>query len=424
MKKRFSFQYPLSGVLIVVLLIGCAQNTPDAVFNRGLRAMEEGDIIGASLYFGEFIEKFPGDERVLRAYDLLANCHYLLKDFASARSVFQEVRDKHPSSRIATRCDFEIGRTYFEEGNYIQAATHFTEIASATTDPFIRSEAHVWLGHTYARQTKAESAIKEYETMYQISDEEIDNPTDSLYRKIDALSFQAVVYRASEEFEKTRSVYLRTLDMVKNATSIAGLENERQNAVLNWAHTWVLAQDYISSATIYDSLHNNPFIMDVMKPELIVWKVRSLENLFRQDGETEYTPEELAVLVHENERLVKGYSKTDQGINARIEIARLIKDSTPEASNKYFDEAIEMLQKYIAEPPTPERPMYAMIQIAQAYLRMERLSEARQTIEKLQQSYSNVPRAMREARNMLYYIQQQEQKKKQEQSAQSEATPK
>lgn len=418
MKQWFLDRQPFAWMILFALLLCCGQNTPDGIFNRGLKALDENDVIGASLYFDDFIKKFPNDERTFRAYELLANCHFLLRDYANARAVFQEVKQKYHTSDLAVSCDFQIGRTYLEEGNLIKAASHFTEIADSTTSPNIRTGAYSWLAQVYARQTLSASAVAEYEKIYTIADKEIKDPTEQIDLKMVALSGEADIYRASREFEKARQVYLRTMDIIKDVTGIIGIEGEKQNTLINWAHTWSLAEDYISSATIYDQLLTNPDITEVIKPQLIVWKIQSLERQYLKN-KPDLTPEEKSVLVEENKRLVKDYSDTDQGINSRVVIAQLTKDSTPTESQKYFNEALEKYQKYISEPPSPDRPVWAMLQIADAYIRMASYTEAEQMIQKVQQSYSNVGKAMQRANGMINYIR----RVKAEQSKAKEAKP-
>ncbi|RJP21091.1 MAG: hypothetical protein C4527_23990 [Candidatus Omnitrophota bacterium] len=410
--------------LLILILVGCAQNTPDAVFNRGLRAWEAGDFIGASLYFDKFIHDFPDDERCLQAYDRLAQCYVNMKEFGSALVVFQDVKKHTDNPMIALNCDFRIGEMYAQEGNMIQAVSQFESIGNATDNPRIRAGVASWLAKIYAQQTQAASAIAQYQTMYDIADKQIDDPTESFSLKQVALTGEANIHLASQEFENARDAYLHMLDMVNNATGIVGLEQDKQDAVINWAHTWALAGDYISSATIYDQLHGNPNIMDAVKPWLVVWKIQSLRRLFIEDDDDEFTPEEIHALVHENSRLITDFPKSEQAINARVEIAQLIKDTTPEESEKHLQEAVQLYQKFIDEPLSPRRPMFAYLQIAEAYVRLDQLEKAKQTLQKLQQAFSNDPDAMQRSAYLLSLIRQKEMEKlKQQEQAAAESTP-
>lgn len=439
--NRKSFASPLLlTAALACLFAGCAQNTPEAVFNRGVRALEDGDIIGASLYFEEFINKFPEDERLLKAYELLANCHMLIKDYGNARAVFQEVKEKFGDDPgIAFSCDFQIGRTYSEEGNFSKAAEKFNEIASATDNANIQYDAHRNLAYIYARQsqpapaeteeaTPAEtqpatakpefaSAIHHFDQMVQIANEKVEDPTQSFYMELEALvgnpqsraMGKADVYKSHGEFEEARGVYLAAIDAINGATGIAGLDFERQNTRFRWAHTWAEAQDYISAATTYDRLYDSDEILPDWKPQLITWKIQSLERLLRGDGEADYTPEETAVLVRENQRLSENYPETQQGIQAMVAIASLVKDSTPEMSEEYLNKAVQAFEKEISDPSSPRGPMNAMFGIADAYIRLGKLDEAEQALERVKKSYSNVQEAMRQADAMLNYVRNQRQ---------------
>ncbi len=394
---------------ITIGLACCGSNTPDAVFNRGVRAYQEADPIGASLYFEDFIKKFPDDENITAAYEMLARCYYELRDFANARKVFQEMKEKFTEPNIQMLADFEIGSTYFYEGFFDKSIAHFQEIAGATTNPHIQVRAFSYLASIYAKQTHTATAEEFFDRIFQIADSEVTDPTAALEYKLMALSGKAEVLKASGEFEKAREIYQKEMDVVNSATGIVGLEADRQNALINWAHTWASAGDYISSATIYDQLQTNPAITEEVKPQLIIWKIKSLENLFKKEDNSPYTAEELNVLVLENQRLIKDYSDTDYGIQARLAIAMLIRESTPEESEEYFNEAVDMLEKAIREPSSPERPLLALFQLADAYIRYDKFAQAKQTIERIRQNYSHVPNAMQRAMGMLQYIERTEQ---------------
>ncbi len=425
MNQRKQMQKNIVFSLLLVFIIGCAQNTPDAVFNRGLRAWESNDFIGASLYFDKFVTDFPEDERVLQAYDYLANCYVKMKEYSSALAVFKEVKEQTDNPMLKMNCDFRIGEMYAQEGNMVQAVSQFKSIADATDNPRIDAGVHSWLAKVYAQQTLSASAVAQYEEMFKIAEQKIDDPTESFELKHMSLSGEANVHLASAEFEEARQTYNRLLDVVNNATGIVGLERDRQTAVVNWANTWALAGDYVSAATIYDQLHDNPNITEEMKPQLVIWKIQSLMRLFRED-EGEFTPEQIAALVHENKRLIDDFPKTNYAISARVEIADLIQDTTPTESEKYLQEALELYQKKIDEPVNPRGPLYAYVEIAKAYIKLEKFEEAKQTVQKLQQAYSNDPEAMRASAWLLQLIRQGENeklKRQQEQSAPPENTP-
>ncbi|MGC9329225.1 MAG: tetratricopeptide repeat protein, partial [Candidatus Hinthialibacter sp.] len=346
-------------------LTGCGSNSPDAVFHRGVLAYQESDPIGASLYFEDFIKKFPDDERVLTAYQALARCYFDMKDFANMREVFKEMKEKFPDPNIQITCDFQIGGSYFNEGFYDKAITTFNEIADATTNPRIRVQALGNLAGVYAKQTQSATAQNYYDQMYKIGEEEVEEATEALDIQLMALSGKANVLKASSEFDAARNIYKQTLNLVANATGIAGIENDREEAVLNWVNTWKEAGDYITSVTMYDRIQNHPYIQEKTKPWLIIHKIDDMQMLFREKRQAEkdaqeaegaaqddlnpmgFTPQEIAVLAAENRRLIQDFPETDFAINARVSIAQLIKDSTPTEADEYFHEAIEMYEKYI-----------------------------------------------------------------------------
>lgn len=237
----------------------------------------------------------------------------------------------------------------------------------------------------------------------------IEDPTQSLALKLQALGGKAEILHASDYFDRVREVHKHALTLIENATGIVGLDTEKEKAVINWAHTWAFAGDYISAATIYDQVINHPYISEEMKPQIIMWKVNSLKQLFMEHGEEEeFLPEETAVLVHELNRLVNNYSKTDPAIEARVQVAELVKDSTPEMAKQYLGDAVAMYENYIKEPPDEEYPVWAMLKIAEAYIRTEQHDQAKKAAERVLQAYSKYPRVTQEAQGMLAYIRRQE----------------
>lgn len=425
-KRNTSVLALLIGVGILAGIAGCGSNSPDAIIQRGLRALQEQDPIGASLYFEDFIKKYPNDERALYAYNYLARCYFDMKDFANMRAVFEEMKGKYPDPNIQITCDFQIGNTYYNEGFFDKAVTKFNDIADATTNPRIRVQALRNLAMVYARQTQSASAQNYYDQVYQIGDTEISDASESLDVKLMALAGKADVMKASGEFEEARNIYRKTLDLVANATGIIGIEADREKAVLNWVGTWKEAGDYITSVTMYDKIQNHPYIQKDTKPWMVIHKIDDMQLLFQQEHlaarspqdatkaiqePEKYTPEETALLVNENQRLIKDFPDTDFAISARVSIALLIRDTTPEEANTNFNEAIELYEKYVTNPPDPQRPLVALFQIADAYIRYDKLAEARQTLDRIKQSYSQVPDAMQRAGYMLQYIDKTEQER-------------
>ncbi|MBI1390683.1 MAG: tetratricopeptide repeat protein [bacterium] len=392
---------------ILAIFAGCAQNTPDAVFNRGMKAYQENDLIAASIYFDDFITKFPDNERSWDAYNLLALCYYRMRDFGSARGVYEELQNKGSlPANMVLECSQAIGRLYAEEGNLEKAQAVFEDVIEKATGPEPKINSYWMLASMYGKQKQAEKAHEYLETILKVADSDLEDVTTKVTTKLQALEASADIYKASDEFSKARDEYARSLDVAKSATGVVWATDARQNAVINWANTYVSAGDYVSAATIYDHLQNNPYIQDAVKPQLIVYKIQSLERLFSGD-DGKYTPEETAVLVHEHHRMIDNYDNTDYGTNARVEIASLIKDTTPDEAKKLLDEAIARYEKVIAEPPSPDKPVLAMFQIANAYIKMEMWDQAEQALERIKLTYSDVPEAMKQAQAMVDYIQKQ-----------------
>jgi pentatricopeptide repeat protein len=424
MNKSFSsyvFVSLLAGILLA--LNACGPATPDSVFNRALRSFQEQDPIAASLHFEDFIKKFPDDERVPTSYQLLAECYLRMRNFSHARNVYQEMQDKFADdyqTKIFTT--FRIGDTYYSEGFFDEAEKKYKEIASAT-EPVVQLQAYDRIARLYASQTKKSAAEEYFDKVFQVADEKIEDPTQALEFKLGALYGKAEINQASEEFETARAIYNRVFDVVSNASGVSHLENEKEKAKIQWAHTWVYAGDFISAATTYDQLYDSKLFSEASKPRLIIWKLQSLDRLFREDEKDTYSPEEIALLVSENTRLMKDFPNTDYATNAKLTIANLIHDTTPSVSDQYFKDVIETYEKTIADPPSEEKKIQTMFAKAQAFMMFSKYEEAKQIVQSIKEAYSNIPAVQQETNRMLSFIQQQEAKEKSESTEAKPSTP-
>lgn len=398
----------ITAAALIVFAAGCAQNTPEAVFNRGYQAMQEGDFIAASIYFDDFLTKFPeaDQQRRLDVYQLLASTYFQMRDFGSARGVFQEMMQEYPTEAgLVIGASMAIGQTYAAEGNMDMARDAFESVISATTAVEPRIQANWALAEAHARNQQNLKAQDYLKNVINIADTDVEDPTQAFHLKMSSYEQSARIYEASQAFEDARNAYKASLDIAESATGIPGVTQARQNAVLNWAHTYVRANDLITAVTLYDHLQNNKFIQDSVKPQLVVWKIESMKRMV--GAEENLTPEDKAALVHEYKRIIENFDNTDFAIDARVQVADLVQETTPAEAETMLNEAIARYEKYIAEPPSVDRPVIAMFQIAQAYMLLERWDEAEKALDRIKLTYSDVPDAMNQAQGMLQYIQQQ-----------------
>lgn len=406
MKKSVAFvpYFAIFGLLLFV--IACGQNTPEAVFSRGMQDFENGNFVTASIHFDDFVTQYPDHELALSAYDRLAQSHMNLRDFISARRVFEAIQERFPSNAVILQCSAGIGQTYMAEGNFDAATRSFESIVDAATETMTLVESYLSLAGIKSQQQLVDEAVAYVDKIHQYADEEINDPTETVNLKFLAYESTAEIYSASQMFDKARAQFAAALDLAENATGFIGAPDMKERSVVNWAHTWVMAQDYISAATTYDRLYNNTYVRDEMKPQVIVWKIQSLERLFQED-DGEWSDPEKAVLVHEHSRFINDYDNTNYGINARIRIAGLVKDTTPEMANTMIDEAVKRLQQQVAEPLSVEAGLQAQISIFQAYMTIDKLDEAEQVAQQLKTTYSDVDQVVMMSNQMLQSVEQQ-----------------
>lgn len=406
MKSDHRFFMMLLIPAALLFFVACAQNTPEAMFNRALEAYDSGDMVGASLYFDEFVTQHPDHEYTVQAYFMLADSYMNLRDFMSARRVYQEIQQRFSQeANLVTRASFEIGQTHIQEGNFEQAAAVYESVVEAVTEPQAIAGAYSQLADVYTRSQDNPKAREYMDKIYTLAEDEIENPTESLQLKMYSLNGKARIAMVSEEFEMARDLYMDSFDLIEEATGVSGLQEAKQNALLNWAHTYVRANDFVQAASTYEQLMENPNIQDEQKPQLIVWKIQSMERNFTEDNDL--SEEERAQLVEEHRRFIENYDETDYGINARVQIASLIKDATPEEAQELVETAVERLRQYIAEPPNQQRPMIAMFQIAQAYMAIQDWDQAEESLVQVQNTYGDIPRVNQQVEAMLQFIEEQ-----------------
>ena len=138
------------------------------------------------------------------------------------------------------------------EGFPDRAIQIYLDILSATDNPDLQINVYRSLGSLYAQLTQTATAEEMYDQIYQIAENRIEDPTQSLALKLQALGGKAEILHASDYFDRVREVHKHALTLIENATGIVGLTRKRK-VIINWAHTGIRRGLY-SAATIYDQV--------------------------------------------------------------------------------------------------------------------------------------------------------------------------
>lgn len=348
-------------VVIVASLLGCGTN-PDKAYERIIRAIDEQDWIGGSLYAREFLNRFPEDARVLEVYNLLVNCHLRLGDWGLARSVCDEILDRFPSERVRLGVEQVLGRTYLGEGNFDRALAVFSQIVDSTAPVYFRLH-----------------AIEDAATTYEIMAQRVGAAT-------------------APEWWKAESVYSDWLALASTpeaASTIPDITQARAEILQRRAELWAKAGDFRKAAESLARIAAVTGVPDLTRAQWSHLRNVYLDVLFRgRDRKGKLTPEQKKELIEAYTQTVKDFPETDYGTWARVELCKLYKPTDPEKAEAYLAEAIKRYQKHVENPSEPEMLKFYMTKIGDAYLHVEEVDRAEKAFLELRKTFPDDQRVI------------------------------
>lgn len=148
-------------LLFLVSHVGLSQNTQilnqrDLLFNRAMDLYEKEKYNSARSTFAEYLE-LPSDERSREAeyYQALCGLYLFHPD---AVDLLRNIQDEEPEHPKTARINFELGRYYFQQENFSEAALYFRKADHKSLSREERIEAQFKQAYSYFTKQDFESA--------------------------------------------------------------------------------------------------------------------------------------------------------------------------------------------------------------------------------------------------------------------------
>lgn len=131
-----------------------------------------GDLQKAADLLNRVIEIKPDQESLAEAHLLLARIYSIQGDFSSARSNYQIMVNQHPNSEFYSSAILDLVKLLIKEADYTNAQKYITDGITHEKNKNLLSEMRYLLGDIYFLDQKYALALKEYEHMDVIADNE------------------------------------------------------------------------------------------------------------------------------------------------------------------------------------------------------------------------------------------------------------
>jgi TolA-binding protein len=274
---------------VVIVMAGCTPEIPEEAFNKGLRALQERNLMGAVVYFEEFCEKYPDHHKVPEAKIHIATCHMQLNELDIAREELIQIIANYSKN------DISLG-------------------------------AYRFLATIYAKQKNPDAAVS---TLRQLQ-KRLKNPAES--------------FRISNE--------------------IAGI--------------YVRNASWEEAKTEYSNLLADPNTPGMYIPQMRFY----LGKTYGESGDKEN-----AIKIFSS--LIESVSKSDIGIDSKVEMALIIEDTSPEDSSRLFNEAVSAYQEVIDATVSEGEKVWARGQQGEVFYLMKDYKNAVASFKSIQNDYPN-----------------------------------
>jgi len=294
----------ICAVLVIASLFGCGGQTPEELFQKGYRSLQEGDSIGAALYFDKFIKKYPENEYAVKAHYMLAQCRVQIGDYELAMKELKL-----------------ITRQFSDQPEAIDAGFMIADFYSQNRQP-----------------EQAEEALKQ-----------VISNTDKKEIKIPAMFMMAKSYAFSAtQPEKVDRI-------LTEAIQLADDEGTRMQALFEIASAYIVSGSYLKAIESYDALIASASLPEEHRARAALFKGKC----YRETGDEEHALQSL-------DELRKDFSSSDTAIWSCIESADLLRTTDPQQSTILVDKALKSYGEIIDESPTSGRSIWARFKIAES----------------------------------------------------------
>lgn len=125
------------------------QEEANELFLVAQKAFDDGFHDVAIRYIEQFLEKYPGNPRVVQARLLLGQCYFFKKQYLKSYNMFHDLLDQkeHKDATL-----FWLGETYFKGADFKQAASYYRQVLTQYPDSVFLPQTLYSLGWTEFEQ--------------------------------------------------------------------------------------------------------------------------------------------------------------------------------------------------------------------------------------------------------------------------------
>jgi len=348
--------------VILAFAIGCGNN-PDKAYERAMRAYQQNDWIGASLYAQEFVDRFPDDPRVRQMYDVLVNCHMNLKEWALARSVCEEVVKRFPNENVRYGAELARGATFLGEGKFDEGLAAFSQIIDSTAGIVVRLRAIDYTASAYQMKASQPNAATETELANAIS-----------------------------AYDR----WLALASIPEAASAISDITQACAGILTRRAEVWHQAGDLLRCSLAYAEIADATQFPDLTRSEWSYYSAEYLKaHIQKGNPDAPISDADRQQLIAAYTKTVEQFPDTDFGIWARVELCKLYKPIDPQKAESYLAQAVERYQKYVeqfkdtTDPHEKDMQRFYKTKIADAYFAVEDLDRAEKAFLDLRKTFAD-----------------------------------
>lgn len=153
-------------ILILTFSLVHAQETEQALFDKGLQDYQSGKYETAQNYFFRLLQAYPDGKLKTAAKLMLGKTYYENKDYDGVKIICKNFFDNHPNSSYLDDVHQLYGNAMFQLGEYTNAVEEWLWVMYNSKDPRLRKKAGNYIFNTMDRYF-TEKEIKSFELKYQ-----------------------------------------------------------------------------------------------------------------------------------------------------------------------------------------------------------------------------------------------------------------
>ncbi|MFQ5629779.1 MAG: tetratricopeptide repeat protein, partial [bacterium] len=155
----------LTLISVVALQAQTTPSTQNTDFAYAEKLAQDGYVELAIAQYQQFLQRFPGDQRVPEALRKIAEAQFSMEYFAAARKSYEKLLLQHGASSYAQDAIFRIGECFAREETFTQAAQSFERFAVLNESLPLAAKAYLQAGAMYLQ---ASERVKGRSLLYKV----------------------------------------------------------------------------------------------------------------------------------------------------------------------------------------------------------------------------------------------------------------